>query len=97
MGRHDTYVTRCADSNFSRLIEFGVVVDTTIPNSIIPETWRNCRLRLIFRESAPSRFFFGAPDLSVLAGSGHRSWPAPKLLMMVIEVTVPRRGGCRND
>jgi hypothetical protein len=97
MWQHDAIPPRCAYPNFTRLIEFGMVVDTTKLNSIITETWRNYCLRLIFRESAPSRFFFGTPDLSVLAGSGHCSWPASKLLAMAIEVTVLRRGGCRND
>lgn len=85
------------DAKFTRLIEFGLVVDTTTPNSIIAETWRDCRLRLIFRKSAPNRIFFSSPDLSLLTGSGRRSWPFPMIFVMVIEVTVQGRGGCRND
>jgi hypothetical protein len=80
-----------------RLIEFGVVVDTTKPNSIIRETCRNCCLRLIFRELESNRFFDGTPDLSVLSGDDHRFWPFLRRSMIVIEVTVPPRGRCSND
>ena len=92
MWQHDALPPRCAYPNFSRLIEFSLVVDSTRPNSIISETWRNCCLRLIFRKSALGRFFFDPPDLSGLAASGLRSWPFPVLCVMVIEATVPGRG-----
>lgn len=85
------------DAKFTRLIEFGLVVDTTTPNSIIAETWRDCRLRLIFRKSAPNRIFFSSPDLSLLTGSGRRSWPVPKRQMIVIEAAVSGRRRREND
>ena len=91
--------TRCTMSHdvvnpvtkFTPMIEFGIVVDTTKPNSIITETWRKCCLRLIFRKSASCRFFFGAPDLSVLAAGGRRSWPFSTLLVMGVGATVTAR------